>query len=80
MNSFGKDRTVEILRNGQFVKDEFENIKQGDKFKIYEPDGELIKITMDSGKVVEILKASSDAFMKNGIMTVIIEGDEIIND
>ena len=35
-------RHVEILRDDEWVRDEFENIRKGDTFKLYEPDGTLI--------------------------------------
>ena len=35
-------RHVEILRDGEWVRDEFENVREGDSFKIFEPDGTFV--------------------------------------
>lgn len=35
-------RTTEVLRDGAFVQTEFEALRTGDHFRLFEPDGKLV--------------------------------------
>ncbi len=36
-------RQVQVLRNNIWTEIDFNELKNGDKFKMFEPDGELVK-------------------------------------
>jgi len=60
-----RERIVYILKNNEFIKDEFKNIKKGDKFKLFEQTGEQI---VNNGN--DIYKSKNDAYIKNNVYTV----------
>lgn len=38
-----KYRTAQVLINDKWIDIEFKNIKEGDKFRLFEPDGTIVK-------------------------------------
>lgn len=55
-------RIVEVYSNGIWIQTEFEDLRQGDRFRLFESDGE--RVVDDKGRNEWI--ASSNAFMKLG--------------
>lgn len=60
-----RERIVYILKNNEIIKDEFKNIKKGDKFKLFEPTGEQV---INNGN--DIYKSKNDVYIKNNVYTI----------
>lgn len=59
-------RSVKILKEARWVDVEFSEVNEGDLFKMYEPDGELV----ESLGTTEF-KALSKAYIgENGVLTI----------
>ena len=60
-------RTAEVFWNGRWFPTEFDKVKKGDTFKLFEPDGTLVR-DKDGNAV---LVAVSDPYMNaEGVMTI----------
>ena len=55
-------RIVEVYSNGIWIQTEFEDLRKGDRFRLFESDGE--RVVDDKGRKEWI--ASSSPFMKMG--------------
>jgi len=65
------DRVAQVLIDGNWVNIEFSQLKAGDRFKIFESDGEEIK-DFATGNTEFV--AESDAFLnKDDVWTIDIE-------
>ena len=53
-------RKVEIFENGQWNEIEFKDLKLGNKFRLFEPDGERV---IDKEKNEDEWMATSDAYL-----------------
>lgn len=63
------DRYVEVYKDGDFCRMEFEELKKGDVFKLYE--GDTIVCHPDGGCLME---AASDAYLDPaGTWTVVVD-------
>jgi len=59
-------RTVEVLKDDIWIKTEMSLLKKGDKFKLYEPDGEQVRDLRINEYVYEFEAASNPYYSANG--------------
>lgn len=61
-----EQRTCEIFTNGEWQTIDFSLVHTGDKFRLYEPTGEIVED--DDGNTE--FTATSDSYFKEGLWTI----------
>jgi hypothetical protein len=63
----GELRKVQILRNGEWIDSEFKEIKDGDVFRLFEPDGDPVTFHMKIKRSSRLLEMLSSMCIKFGL-------------
>lgn len=65
-------RKIEIFKNEQWTESDFLDIKTGDRFRLYEPTGEIVKGNNGESEFI----AKNNPYIMDGVYGVDVEGGE----